>query len=408
MIEIVPMLRVSLLFCMALCVSTGCRMGYEVLDEQAVRGLGGASSGGGDATGDGVSVGDPGTGGSTLTGGAGGGDPGTGGITGSGGATVGDIIVDSSVDPSEAGKTTLRDAILAAQGSGQHKTIVVDGSVTSILMETALPPLTVSVTLIGNDVLLDFADLTGNPDCLGIQSGTVIVDSFQISGCPANPIDISGGDGHIIRYSSFFGAGVEIGTGPTNVTVGPGNYFEGGYSYTVHVNSSGSLVIDNTFVETGLSAASVGIFSAGDNSRVVGNLMIRSGTGILTGPGTDAIEIWHNTIVSAQDAGMDLASGSNLDVRNNIISHTTGTGIIGGVSLAQFGNNLFFSNGTDCTSCPGGLGANPQTGDPLYVDFDSDVFELQADSPAVDNGDGSVPAGRTPNGAPDIGYFELP
>ena len=210
-----------------------------------------------------------------------------------------------------------------------------------------------------------------------------------------------------MRYSSFFEAGVHIVAGPTDVTVGPGNYFEGGYSYTVYVNSAGTLVVDNIFVETGLSSASIGVFSLGDSSQVIGNLLIRSGTGILTGPGADSVKIWHNTVVSAEEAGMDLASGSNVDVRNNIISHiAAGFGIVG-AAVTVLGNNLFFANNTDCSGCPGGaLGNNPQTGDPLYVNFGADNFELQSTSPAVNNGDATVAAGRTSNGLPDIGYFE--
>jgi hypothetical protein len=52
------------------------------------------------------------------------------------------------------------------------------------------------------------------------------------------------------------------------------------------------------------------------------------------------------------------------------------------------------------------MGTNPQTDDPLYVDFGADDFELQAGSPAVNNGDPSVPSGRGATGTPDIGYFE--
>jgi hypothetical protein len=445
---------------------SGCRLGYEVLDVQEGTGLGGAHSGDGDGDvvvgdgdgdgdgdvvgdgdGDGDVVGDgdgdsggsdgsggqaepasggaasgvggtdaggsnaggtdSGTGGASADGGSSSGGAAAGGDAGTGGAVVGDIIVNSSSGSTEAGKTSLRDAILTAQGSGVHKTITFDASITSIQMAAALPTINVPITIFGGGVALDFGAVGGNPDCLTIQGGTAVIDSIQISGCPAAPIYISGGTNHIVRYSTFFEAGVHVTSGATNVTVGPGNYFEGGNSYVVYINAAGSLVVDNIFVESGLGSASIGVFSVGDLTSVIGNLLIRSGTAILTGPGTDSVKVWHNTVVSAASTGMDFSNGSNLDVRNNIVSHTIGTGLIGGASFAQFGYNLFFSNGTNCISCPSGnLGTNPQTGDPLYLNFAGDDFEIGAGSAAQNNGDPSVPAGRSSNGLPDIGYFE--
>src|SRR5690606_7414129 len=249
MITRVPKVHVTLfLSLMVLIPSGGCRIGYEVLEEQAVLVLGGASSGDGDVSGDGDSGGDgdwnEGSGGDSGTGGT----VGSGGAIGTGGAPVGDIVVNSSLDPTEAGKTTLRDAIIAVQAAGQHQTITFEDGISSILMGTALPTLTVSTTIYGNDVHLDFGAQNGTPYCLVLQSGPVILDSMQFSNCPDTPVYISGGNGHIVRYSTFFEAGIEVVDGPTNVTVGPGNYFEGGYSYTVYVNSYGTRVIDNTFV----------------------------------------------------------------------------------------------------------------------------------------------------------------
>jgi hypothetical protein len=46
--------------------------------------------------------------------------------------------------------------------------------------------------------------------------------------------------------------------------------------------------------------------------------------------------------------------------------------------------NLYFANGTHCTACSGGLGANSKTEDPKYLDFANGDFGLALGSGAID------------------------
>lgn len=395
---------------------SGCRFSYEILEGGGV----GISEGDGDgdgnlggSSGDGdISSGGNSSGGSSSGGNSSGGNPGDGG-------TMGNYHVDSALDPAEAGKTTLRDAILAANSAAGSQSITFQPALT-IQVSSEMEPITDSVTIYGDGTHLDFSMVGSNQDCMTVSGGTVLIDSIEVTGCADVPILFSGGTGHQLARSFLHDndLGVRTDPGATDVVIGPDNRIEGGLSYALFLNGPGGLIHDNTFVETGGSNDSAVLFAGGgDNCTFLGNLVIRSTNGIQTVNGSASIDIYHNTFVGTLNDVISVG-GPDIDIRNNVISHSGGYGIIGDApNISALDYNLFFQNANgDCNDCGslGGVGANSITGqDPLYVDFAGDDFGLQSTSPAVDEADPAVAADRNGSAAgnynaaaPDMGAFE--
>lgn len=397
--------------------SSGCRYGYELLDPNGsvtpgtggIDGQAGALSTGGTAPPDSL-------GGADATGGS---DPNLGTGGGSGGTTPlpGDFIVTSSADPTESGETTLRDAILAVNGSGgDAPRITFAPGITQIDLLTDLPAITTSASIEGSGQILDFNAVAGNGDCLVVTEGTFFLDQIRIQGCPNKPIRFEGGSNHVVTNSEFVDndGAIQVGGSTGATQLGPGNRFEGGTTYAVLLNAGSNTVTGNSFFDTGGSDdAAIGIFGRADGTFATGNLIVRATSGILVGPSVDSTKLWHNTIVGSLNTALDLQTGVNIDVRNNMLTDTMGSAVAYGSGITNFDYNLYFRNAAHCSGCPSGLGNNSKIQDPLYLEDGVD-FRLQQASVAVDGGDTGTPLDRNGalpgefNGsAPDIGAFEM-
>lgn len=322
--------------------------------------------------------------------------------------------VDSVGDPSETGRTTLRDAILAANALGSPSTITFEAGLGAITLNATLPVITSNLSIIGETTELDFSSAGANQDCIVVNGGTFVLDSVVVRGCPDSPVLLTGGSNHVVTNSTFHDSGgaLTCTSGTNSVTIGPGNSFFGGGDFAVNVNANFTEVRDSTFIDTGGSNnAAIGVFGGGSRSRIVGNLLVRSTNGVLASS-IVGLDIWNNTLVNTDSIALNLLRGSELDVRNNVISHAANIGIAGAPEVVDF--NLYFANATDCSNCNGGdLGSNSLQVDPNYVDFATENFDLQPNSPAVNAGDVSVlidrngvQAGNYNGTGPDIGAFE--
>jgi hypothetical protein len=403
-------------------IAPGCRFAYELTNADDLggsgsgTGLGGFSSGGsgdGDLGGDGDGSGD-----GDLNGD---GDSGDGGTAGSGGSavgaggngsgTIGDYHVTSSAG--DAGPGTLRNAVDQALASGSAKVITFDPGL-NILPAATLPIITTPLQIIGNDTHVDFSSVPGGSSfCIEISSGTFLLQDIEISGCPTNPIFFNGGLNHRVENSHFHDNGGPLTTGPSSsgTVIGPGNLIERSSSQGLFLNSAGDIAIDNRILDT----AGNGIFLAGssDGAKIIGNLIARAGTGIQFNSNADTISIWFNTIVSSTGSAISVGQASALDVRNNILTHSSLYGINGAQNkFTQLSHNLYFSNtGGNCNGCSPGVGSLENV-DPLYVDSASDNFTLQALSQAINAGldlgqdRNGTSAGNFYGSGVDLGYME--
>lgn len=392
---------------------------------------GGAASGGGASGGDfsgGTGSGGEPSGGASSGGAASGGAASGGASTGGsgGGAVAGDLVVDIGQDEDDVGATastplgnglSLREAIKIANSDGGPISISIDSGLT-VAPTSALPILNMTAEIYGNDATLDFSGASSPNGCLLIDSGSVQISDVQIINCSQQPLLFQGGSNHQVSGSTFAGNTSYVGTtsASTGTIIGPGNYFTGGTTYAVLLNSAGDVLIDNTFVNVGGSGGSaVFVGGTGDGSYIIGNLMIRPRNGISFNSNGDGVFIWHNTIVGSLSTGIVVGQASGLDIRNNIVSHSGQFGINSSSSnLTQFDYNLWF-NTTNCNGCAAGLGANSITQDPRYVDFAGDNFALDTTFPSPAINAGTTALGEDRNGgtagnyngtSPDMGALE--
>jgi parallel beta-helix repeat protein len=143
-----------------------------------------------------------------------------------------------------------------------------------------------------------------------------------------------------------------------------------------------------------------GITLAGNNNEIYNNLVYNikypdsgSNAGIYVFMGSGH-KIWNNTVANNTADGINLASVSNIEVRNNIAYGNTGTAFVNSGTGTVESNNLF------------GV-------DPLFVNPAGNDFQVKTTSRAVDQG-ASLSAVKTdlvgtprPQGpALDIGAFE--
>ncbi len=417
----------------------GCRFSFDLLadDHESLgggagyRALGGASPRG---DGDG---GTTTTGGTTATGGAvsSGGGSSTGGLDGSGGVgatggteglVTGDLVVDIAEDEDDVGASataplgmglSLREAIKIANADGGSLSISVTPGI-AIAPASDLPEIDANVQIYGNGVSLDFSSLKSSRECILVVGGTSLITNVQVKNCSQEPLFFAGGSEHQVSNSFFENNAKSITDSPsTGGTIfGPGNTIVGGVTHAVFVNSPDDVVIDNTFTDVGGSGnAAVFVGGSGVDAKIIGNLMMRAQIGIALSSTTQRTAIWHNTIVSSGGTGIVVGQASDIDVRNNIVSHSGLYGIAAASDkFTYFDYNLFF-NTMDCNGCIDGLGSNSLIADPLYESFAEDNFALSTagPSPAINAGTSELMLDRNQDGAgtyfgsaPDMGFSE--
>jgi len=98
-------------------------------------------------------------------------------------------------------------------------------------------------------------------------------------------------------------------------------------------------------------------------------------------------DVTGNTLDSNMSAGAGgiLIGSSAIGVYNNIVANTTGTGILSSGASPALSYNLVWNNsGGDYTGCVPGVGS--LSGDPLFIDPQTNDYHLGLHSPAIDAG----------------------
>lgn len=339
-----------------------------------------------------------------------GGDLGTGGANGTGGA-MGTYHV--TTDAGDASPGSFRAAIDLAIIADTAVSITFEPDLVIPLNE-AVPVTSSPIEIIGNNTHLDFSGVAGNPDCFFADGGTLVLDGLEISGCPNNPIFLSAGVNSQVTncYIHDNGGYIATGTASSGSVIGPNNLIMNSGGHGIALYAAGDVVIDNQIFDS--TGSGVLVSSSADSSSLIGNLIVRSSAGIQFGSGTTSAEVLFNTIVSASGNCVTVGQATQIDIRNNIVSHCGTYGVSGAqANLAALTHNLYFQNGTaHCNQCTPGAGSLLDV-DPLYTDFDADNFIPALGSPVIDAGldiagvdrNGSGP-GNGYGTAPDIGYFE--
>jgi hypothetical protein len=369
---------------------------------------GGASSGG--ASSGGASSGGASSGGDSSGGDSSGGDSSGGASSGgasSGGASSGGAAGDYVV--SVASGITLEDAINQANTDPGPQTIVIDPSVSPIVLTSTLPLVTEPLDIIGSGVALDFTSAGGASPCIFIDASDVIIDEIEVFGCNGEPI-FTGTSSitNVQILNSYFhdnGQGVTISTDNSLIQ---GNIIESSLSTGLSIHAANAEVMDNEIYDS----ATDGLYlnPAADNVIAIGNLLVRSNRGISMGNLSGAT-IWFNTIVDSADFGISVGLASTVNLQNNIITGSGNVGVSGADSrFSVFDFNLFFNNTPGpCNTCT--PGPNTLSGDPLYTNAGLDNY-LPSGGPAVDSGvdlledRNGATAGDFNGSAPDRGYVE--
>jgi hypothetical protein len=330
------------------------------------------------------------------------------------------LVVTTNVDESDAAASvampggtglSLREAIGIANATAGLQTITFQAGIV-VALKSALPTITQSTTILGGVVN---AAAVGNADCLVFGAGPSTVDGLEMTGCGGRPISVTGGnDVHISNCKvTQGGQPVEIGTGAgTGTIIGPGNLIIGSSGHCVALYNAGTLVLDNRIADCGTDGVFVSARSV--NARLIGNRILRAGTGIGMGAGATGTVMWFNTIAQSGAHGLNVGQSTTNDLRNNIFAFNGAYGVSGNdTKFSQQDYNSFFGNtsGT-CVGCTPGI--HSVLLDPKFVNVAGDDYTLQAGSPAINTG---TPVGSDRNGAgsgdfngaaPDLGYWESP
>jgi hypothetical protein len=332
-----------------------------------------------------------------------------------------DLIVTTGVDEDDVGASksdpkgaglSFREALKIASADGVDTAIGFLNGLT-VNVTTLLPLVNTNTIIDGSNSTLNFSSVVSSEQCWTIGGATVSIQNLTFTRCMTQPLLISGGTNHQVSNCSFIDNDKAFTTtqSTSGVLVGPDNYFTASLDTAVFAGGPSAIVFDNFFEDvTGGSAIFVG--GAGDGSRLIGNLFLRAEVGVSFSATADNIKIWHNTFVSTKTSAIITGQASNIDVRNNILTHSVNFALDAETSdLSALDYNVYFSNGGHCSNCSGGLGANSKIQDPIYANFAGGDYTLGAGSPAINTGvdlmvDRNGSSSGNYNGAPDMGYVE--
>jgi hypothetical protein len=318
------------------------------------------------------------------------------------------LLVNIGIDEDDNGATaampggsglSLREAMNIANGTTGRQLITFEPGIT-VAVAFGLPVLSDIADVYGNGTAVDGSALGGNGPCLRLL-GTVRLFDLEVYGCPGAPIAIQGGNDSVVSrcYVHDNGTSVQSLNGANNV-IGPDNEIARSADAGLYVNSADVTVIGNTI--HGNAGETLRTGGGAQRINVHGNLLLGGTTSIVMA-GSEAT-IWHNTVVDAQESGIQIVNASGIDLRNNIFVDLGGYAISGSdADFATQDYNLFFATGGGtCSACTAGPASIEL--DPLFVDADAGDYRLSASSPAIDAG---IDVGLPFSGnAPDLGYYE--
>ncbi|MEK7747513.1 MAG: right-handed parallel beta-helix repeat-containing protein [Nitrospirota bacterium] len=167
--------------------------------------------------------------------------------------------------------------------------------------------------------------------------------------------------------------------------------------------------------QSGLGAGSDALTLTAGLNKIQG-MIIRGfpDAGIFVNSSSGTNKLFHNTF-NANGTGVIVGASATVDLRNNLISNNTTTGVSGDATPGTIDYNGYFNNGSGNAHCTGGctIGANSIKADPRYTS--SSDFNLLSSSPAINRGidlgadQPDMDGGGAPNfsqGAPDMGARE--
>jgi parallel beta-helix repeat protein len=283
--------------------------------------------------------------------------------------------------------------IATSSGTGLF---VTQGSYLTLLSSTVQNNPSDGMDAVGSNVQVLKSTFSNNlGEGLYVESCTGTIDGSTFSTNQAQNGQFGDGlylaDGNFTITNNTFDSNDRLGIGFWTVsgTTGPGPIvtFTGN---TVHANKN------------------IGVYAnPGQNLRIDGNLIKDNARGVRFFGPTAALLV-NNIIVRSTDStvgdGIEVAGSSNVRMVNNTVYKNALQGIVlsSGATLSVY-NTIVSSNGSgDLQGLPAGsvqyslIGKSPPagnniTGDPKFVNPDSDVFDLSSGSPALDAGSNSVP-----------------
>lgn len=436
-------------FAGAVFVQGGCRISYEIIDDDGVvAGDGDVSgdgdgdvSGDGDTSGDGDGDGDVGLGGmGGVPSGDGDGDSGgsggtgavagTGATTGTGGDGTGgnlplvDLLVDVLDDENDPDATpsapggsgfSLREAISYANretSAAHHITFSVTGDIP--LSGEGLPPIQGSLHIEGSGFQprIDGSGIGNSDPCFTVESSDVTVEGLEVFDCPMQPFVTSASSGpNVVLANNFIHDNGEAVFLYGDAPVMFFNFITASAGAAIVLHGDEGEILANLLVAN----AGPGVVLDGgvDGALVLANIAEDNSQGIYVVDGSNA-DIWHNTVRTTLLAGALFDTASGVDFRNNILASTGTHGVEG--STAQFSAldyNLYWDiSGDDCSACTIGPNSPAPASDPLFSNPAAFDYKPLPGSGAIDLGvdvgsDRNLDLDGLFNGAaPDIGAIE--
>lgn len=243
---------------------------------------------------------------------------------------------------------------------------------------------------------------TGAAVYLTGSTGVVLEDNVFDTNTGANAgggLYVVGGSGTVVRGGSFQGQSVGFQGGGVAVDgtdlLVEDVTFDGNSAASLGASiamlNGASVTLRESRVLNNSTALGAGVYAPGGELHVEhtvfrGNTVTVTGGAVFASSLTDGAVLgnvaWNNSVPSS---GADfLIAGSPIDIRNNIVVGSTGTGISCNGATADY-NNVSGSTTADYDGCTPGPGTI--SGDPLFSDPANGDFHLTLHSPSLDAGD---------------------
>ena len=334
---------------------------------------------------------------------------------------MGDFQVTTALDENDAGATpadpggdglSFREAVALSNATAGVQSITFESSLT-IALESGLI-VTDAADIRGNATEIDCSPIGGAVNCLtlSVSAGATNLQGVAFSAARNAAIRITTGGDYTIADCELVGSGngIELSTVVTSLTV-TRSVISGNDGDGISAVAGTLSILDNQFFDNANRAIYLG--PSANDTRVIGNLIVRGQRGVVLGNGVTGVIFRHDTFVSTTDDALTVGSGHAAEIANCAFAYSGGYGIVAtNVSIDYRDYNAYYRNVADCSNC------DPEqhivTADPRFASLAVDDYTLAVLSPLIDAGidrgeDRNGASGGLFNGlAPDIGYWESP